>query len=126
MKVFTISLADGVLAEWSIDPHVNNPVAVEDGSQREPSISADGVGGAVIVWSDNREGQYPMYAQRMNMVGVPLWALNGVVISDYPSIQQYPLIVPSATSHGWEGTRHLAACSSIGSTRGDGTAERGR
>jgi len=53
--------------------------------QVNPVIVSDGVGGAIIVWDDNRKDPsydlYDLYAQRLNSAGVPQWATNGVPLS---------------------------------------------
>lgn len=49
-----------------------------------PKIVSDGSGGAIISWSDRRDGGtiYPkIYAQRVNADGNVQWATNGILIS---------------------------------------------
>ena len=57
-----------------------NGVAIAKGSgaQRYPQVVSDGAGGAIITWQDYVG--YHLYAQRVNAVGVPQWAPNGVAI----------------------------------------------
>jgi hypothetical protein len=50
------------------------------GSQQIPSITADGVGGAFIAWSDDRGASYDIYAQHVNSSGADQWATNGVAV----------------------------------------------
>lgn len=45
-----------------------------------PQIASDGMGGAIIVWTDNalNQGYGDIYAQRVNSAGVPQWGVGGV------------------------------------------------
>jgi hypothetical protein len=55
-----------------------------------PAIIADGVGGAVIAWSDHRSATNPdylgmqIYAQRVARSGTTLWPDDGVLLSGAP------------------------------------------
>ena len=65
----------------------NNGVLVCDSRQEQFSSSmvADGTGGVIITWVDNRnisDTSNQIYAQRLNGSGVPQWTANGVLISD--------------------------------------------
>ena len=48
--------------------------------QYQPKICSDGVGGAILAWVDWRNGNYDIYAQRINSTGMPQWTVNGVAI----------------------------------------------
>jgi hypothetical protein len=48
--------------------------------QFAPKLVADGSGGAIIVWYDNRSGEWDIYAQRINAGGTTLWTADGVSI----------------------------------------------
>jgi hypothetical protein len=41
-------------------------------------MTADGSGGAIVTWQDNRSGVYYIYAARISSSGVPRWTANGV------------------------------------------------
>lgn len=59
------------------------PVVTYSFSQSIQSIAADGVGGALIVWLDGRNGgTYPrdIYMQRIDSDGVRQWGLDGVAV----------------------------------------------
>jgi|GEM_PF-1325576 len=64
----------------------NNGVAIcaATGNQYFPIISYDGVGGAIIAWTDYRDDVTDaigdIYAQRVGSSGVVQWAANGVAI----------------------------------------------
>ena len=44
----------------------------------DPSICSDGAGGAIVCWSDTRNGVERIYAQRLDSTGAPQWTANGV------------------------------------------------
>jgi predicted lipoprotein with Yx(FWY)xxD motif len=48
------------------------------GEQVYPRVVADGQGGAIVLWRDQRAGAEGIYAQRVNAAGVPQWLANGV------------------------------------------------
>jgi len=54
----------------------------------------DGFGGAIIVWSDNRNGNWDLYAQRIDAFGAAQWAVNGVPVCMAPSGQGGYVIIP--------------------------------
>jgi hypothetical protein len=62
--------------------------------QTSPQIVADGVGGAVVVWTDLRGASFDIYAQRVNAAGVVQWTANGVVVCGATSGQTYPSVIP--------------------------------
>jgi len=45
--------------------------------QSTTSIASDGAGGAIIAWNDFRDGNYDIYAQRVDAAGNVLWTANG-------------------------------------------------
>jgi len=55
-----------------------------------PQLVSDGAGGAIIAWADLRNGNYDIYAQRVNASGVAQWTANGVVICNAAGLQMYP------------------------------------
>ncbi|MBN1803529.1 MAG: hypothetical protein JW891_18610 [Candidatus Lokiarchaeota archaeon] len=56
-------------------------VCTSENIQKNPCLSCDGEGGAVIVWQDNRsQNGFDIYAQRINLEGLAQWIPNGVVI----------------------------------------------
>jgi hypothetical protein len=76
------------LPQWTA-----NGVAVSTaaGEQFTPAIATDGTGGAIITWND---GNFNIYAQRINGNGNPLWTANGVAICTDGSMQWFPRIIP--------------------------------
>jgi len=56
-------------------------VCSDPAEQIEPDILCDGIGGAFIVWLDNRGYMSPdVWGQRLDAYGVPLWTEDGVPI----------------------------------------------
>jgi hypothetical protein len=61
--------------------------------QFEPQIVSDGFGGAVITWSDYRNGATTeIYAQRIDGTGSEYWTSCGVLLCTADGSQQYPAI----------------------------------
>ena len=51
--------------------------------------AADGAGGVVMAWADTRQGNYDVYAQRLDAQGTPLWTAGGVGLCTFND-HQYP------------------------------------
>jgi hypothetical protein len=64
---------------WAVDGVVmNNNVAYD---QSEPMIVSDGLGGAILSWTDKRTGTTSdIYAQRVNSTGAVQWTATGIII----------------------------------------------
>ena len=66
--------------------------AVND--QGDPVISSDGAGGALVVWKDYRSSlDTDIYAQKVNISGVPQWTADGVGISASAANEDVPTIM---------------------------------
>jgi hypothetical protein len=63
------------------------------GTQRDPRISSDSAGGAIIVWDDFRAANWDIYGQRVDSRGNLLWAADGKVICNAPLTQYSPALV---------------------------------
>ncbi len=70
-----LSATQLLMAQWSIDPMVNYPVAVSLGKQDEPQIMSDGTGGAFITWVDE-DMNYVIDVERINKSGDKLWSVQ--------------------------------------------------
>jgi hypothetical protein len=69
-------------------------------TQTTPTVAPDGTGGAFIAWGDARSGiayEEDIYAQRVNGVGAPQWAANGIPVCAAPGTQFF---LPRAISDG--------------------------
>lgn len=92
-----ISWADGRLGDEFLDIYAQRingtgttmwqsngiPVTSAPGSQGKNAIISDGLGGAIIVWSDGRKEteDTDIYAQRVNADGDMLWVADGVAVA---------------------------------------------
>jgi hypothetical protein len=65
-------------------------LCTETGSQENPILVSDGVGGAIVSWQDSRGGSYDIYAQRANALGAVRWTANGVALCTATADQQWP------------------------------------
>ena len=66
------------------------------GDQALPRITADGAGGAIIVWTDYGGSSANIYAQRVNASGALQWAPGGVALCTAAGDQSNPEIVSDA------------------------------
>jgi hypothetical protein len=68
--------------QWGV-----NGLSVSDpaGSQRQPVIVSDGVGGAIVAWTDQLYGTaYDIRAQRIDGAGAPQWLMQGENVCTAP------------------------------------------
>lgn len=61
--------------------------------QYEPTVTTDGVHGAIVAWTDERTGDADVYAQRVDASGLPQWGSNGVGVVVLPEQHNLPSIV---------------------------------
>jgi predicted lipoprotein with Yx(FWY)xxD motif len=71
-----------------------NGVAISTAANHQfnPTITRDGSGGAIITWQDFRNGNFDIYAQRIDASGVVQWTADGVAISTAAVDQSSPTI----------------------------------
>lgn len=81
---------------WTVNGNVICDAAL---SQLTPDIVSDGAGGAIIAWTDTRDGNNDIYVQRIDSSGTVLWAANGVALTTDTSNQADPKV----TSDGQHG-----------------------
>ncbi|MGB5910143.1 MAG: caspase family protein [Promethearchaeia archaeon] len=60
--------------------------------QNNPQICGDKEGGAIIVWQDSKNGNWDIFAQRINSSGQVLWGDNGTAICTSDNAQISPQI----------------------------------
>jgi hypothetical protein len=85
---------------------------VGPGDPLDQRLIADGSGGAIAVWADERSGAVlHIFAQRVNRAGVPQWSTNGIAVS-FAAISQF---LPQLVSDGaggaiiaWQDSRNNA------------------
>ena len=61
------------------------PISIASGDQYDFKIVSDDLGGAIIAWTDSRNGKYDIYAQRIDSNGNRLWE-NGAGSDNYNGI----------------------------------------
>jgi hypothetical protein len=86
------------------------PVCTDPASQTGPQIARLS-GGFAVVWTDVRNGNYDIFAQKLDPNGAVLWQLNGNAVCDHDSVQQNPLVVDGANGSAlffWEDNRNEA------------------
>jgi hypothetical protein len=71
-------VAGASLAAWQSRGVVVCEAAREQGN---PLMAQDGAGGAIVVWEDDRNADWNIYAQRIDGAGMPLWAPDGIAIA---------------------------------------------
>ena len=64
------------------------------GTQKSNNITSGGPdGSAIITWEDSRNGNYDIYAQKIDSSGNTLWGDNGIVVCNRATNQKNPKIV---------------------------------
>lgn len=78
-------------AQWAVN---GNPIATPTGPQDAISITANGLGGAVMVWQDNRTATFPdIYARQVTNTGAMEWGANGIPLCTATGGQLYPKVM---------------------------------
>ncbi|MFN8587575.1 MAG: FlgD immunoglobulin-like domain containing protein [Candidatus Eisenbacteria bacterium] len=66
------------VAQWTAN---GAPLCQASGHQTNPDWTADGNGGVIAAWEDQRDAVgYHVYAQRLDATGTRLWGTNGVAV----------------------------------------------
>lgn len=61
--------------------------------QKSSAITESDNGSAIITWEDNRNGNYDIYAQKIDSSGNVLWAADGIAVCSKANHQKNPKIV---------------------------------
>jgi hypothetical protein len=100
-RVIAIFLAIAILAatpslqaSWPSD---GRAICTVPGTQDTPVIVADGLGGAIIVFRDNRAINTDIYAQRVDADGNVLWLVDAMPICTANNVQSLPLVIPDGS-----------------------------
>ncbi|MDI6732024.1 MAG: hypothetical protein QME05_05580 [Candidatus Margulisbacteria bacterium] len=74
------------------------PICLTAGTQWYPKIAPDGQNGAVIVWTDGRNGPLDnnIFAQRVSPAGKLLWEADGISVCSVGGNQERPNIAAAA------------------------------
>lgn len=107
-------------AGWIFD---GTPACTNANLQQNPVIVSDGVGGAIIAWTDFRSGGGDIYGQRFDANGTPLWTADGVSICTASGTQSKPTAARSGTGAviAWMDQRTSGASDDIYAQRIDGS-----
>jgi len=100
LDIYAQRITSGGSPAWTAN---GVPLCDATGHQEEPDITADGAGGAIVAWQDNRG--MDIYAQRVNASGVVQWADDGVQVSTTAGLQYFPTVVADGNFGayvGWE------------------------
>ncbi|MCG9129670.1 hypothetical protein JT359_18935 [Candidatus Poribacteria bacterium] len=93
--------------EFEMKENLAVSTAVDD--QHFPMVISDGKDGVIITWRDARNGNYDIYAQRINDQGETVWQPDGIPVCKHPASQTIPEIV-SDTNGGafivWRDSRN--------------------
>ncbi len=79
---------------WATD---GVPVCTASDYQFNHRVIADGYGGAIIVWTDERNGNFDLYVQRIDADGYTLWTSNGVPVCTETGSQMNAQLVSDGT-----------------------------
>lgn len=88
--VYAQSINSFGIVQWVTD---GIPICDNTSQNDWPQIASDGSNGAIITWQDTRNGNFDLYAQRINSLGVIQWTTNGIPICTAADSQAYPNII---------------------------------
>lgn len=83
-------------AEWPPTPSGRVPLCESPAEQQSPASAPDGWGGAIVAWTDYRNGTADIYAQRVDGSGGLRWPADGIAVCVAPGSQSNPLVVTDA------------------------------
>jgi hypothetical protein len=86
--LFTVFLISPVIvtAQWSTNPMVNNVICNLTGDQAIPKVACCTNGDTYVSYFSSESGNYNVRLQRLDVYGNILWAANGILISNNPSM----------------------------------------
>ena len=106
---------------WSAWEPNGTAICTATSWQDNPQIVSDGLGGAIIVWEDDRNGAtIDIYAQYISGSGIALWPTDGVQVCALDEHQRYP----KAVSDGLAGAIVVWTDYRAGTPEGDIYAQR--
>ena len=68
------------------------PLTLSDSTQEYHQVVSDGAGGAIAAWQEQRNGQWDIYAQRVDSNGLRQWGDYGKVVCNASNNQDVPLV----------------------------------
>jgi hypothetical protein len=108
--IYAQRLSSFGVADWAADGQV---ICAALNDQRNATMVADGYGGALIAWEDDRNGlNLPdIYAQRVSSTGSVLWTADGIPLAQVQGSQQLPQAVSDGSGGmivAWQ-TDHISS-----------------
>lgn len=87
-----------LLAQWSDNPMLNTEIIDTTGDQVLPKVVVNADNGeSYISWfSNSGDGNYNVYMQRLDVNGNKMWAEDGILISNHPTmswVTDYDLVI---------------------------------
>lgn len=104
---------------WTAD---GVPICDADSSKNSPEVASDGLGGAVITWRDYRNGNYDLYAQKVDANGSCTWTANGIPVCTLGGEQKAEQVMSDGSGGAimaWEDYRNGNTSSHIYAQRVD-------
>jgi hypothetical protein len=95
-KIFAQRINKNGTTKWNTD---GIQICDINSGQSNSQAIEDGYGGAIIVWVDDRNGNFDLYAQRIDSLGNRLWNSDGVIVFDNNSNQIQPQIVRTSDNY---------------------------
>ena len=74
---------------WSPESRVNKNIISDGTDQYSPSMAIDSTDNIYIAWTDNRNGDIDIYAQKYNSSGTALWGTDLKINTDTGTTDQY-------------------------------------
>jgi len=81
MTLAVLSLAVPAAAQWTPDTNTDMVVAGGSASQTGPAAASALWGGTIVAWLERVDDDYRVYAQRLDLDGVPQWGAGGIPIA---------------------------------------------
>ena len=82
-----------MIAQWSFDPLINTPIAIQPNDQIDLRMEKAENGGAFIVWKDYRNGEPDIFIQKIDSSGYVQWTVDGLGACTQSSDQSTPSII---------------------------------
>ena len=98
LSILAIPSPRAARAAWPPDPLINVPLCTTAFTSNVTSVVSDGKGGAIVVWYEDRNGDFDVFARRVRADGTPLWAANGVAVAAFPPATEQ--VISKAVSDG--------------------------
>jgi hypothetical protein len=91
LVISLVSRPSSSQASWPVN---GVPLCTKPSSQSHPILVPDGTGGAIAAWTDYRNGDSDVYAQRLGSSGFVQWTLNDVALCTATNPQEVGAIMP--------------------------------